>query len=248
MSRSAADFNHGTDPPMKRMLVVLCGLALSQRRPAPPQRTAECHHHPRRRPGLRRSRLLRASEVQDAAPRPHGGGGREAHAVQLPHAVLRADAGVAADGPLSVPLRHERQSRARRRAGGGRAAPAGERGHARAVAQAGGLRDGHGRQVAPRPRASPSGCPRTAASTNTSASPTRNDMRPVQLLDGEQARRVSGRAGHADAALHGARARLHRAQPRRARSSSILPHAMPHKPLAARRTSTRRAARDSTAT
>ena len=137
LSRSTADI-----PVCRDTRPACCGCA----------EKAEHRHHPRRRSRLRRSRVLRQPEDEDAASRPHGRGGREAHALQLPDGILRADARVADDGEVSVPLRDEPESRARRRAGRGRTASAGERNHARSTARAGGLRDGHDRQVAPRPR------------------------------------------------------------------------------------------------
>ena len=58
-------------------------------------------------------------------------------------------------------------------------------------------------------------------------------MRPVQVLEGDQVVEYPVVQATLTQALHGARAGLHRAEQARARSSSTLPHAMPHKPLAA---------------
>ena len=78
---------------------VLAGAAL----PAPAHEAnlpAELRHHPRRRPGLRRPRLLRASDHPHAESRPDGAGGHALHAVLLGRPGLHAEPAALMTGRL----------------------------------------------------------------------------------------------------------------------------------------------------
>ena len=76
-----------------------------------PAHAAEHRLHPGRRPRLRRPRLLRAEEDQDAEPRPAGGRGHAVHAVLRRQHGLRPVAVRADDRPAHRPLPRPRQRR-----------------------------------------------------------------------------------------------------------------------------------------
>ncbi len=67
------------------------------------------HLHPRRRPGLRRPRLLRSAEDQDAEPRPAGGPGHALHPGLCRQHRLRPVALLPDDRPAHRPLPNSRQ-------------------------------------------------------------------------------------------------------------------------------------------